>query len=932
MLDSFVAVKILDLNQIDAEQAFKRFQNEAELLNTFNHKNIVKFLSFGKSSDGLPFMVLEYLEGKTLSEILEGGVLSPSRAQEIFEQVCQGLTYAHERGVIHRDIKPSNLLVISDGEDTETVKILDFGTFRRDDMSVQQQLTQQGTLIGTPNYMSPEQCRGEKADPRSDIYALGCVMYEAVCGTPPMVAESDYAIMNNHLTTMVTKVRSKSPISQKFEAVLLRCLNKNPSERYQSAAELSTALDAVQPEASFRIPKKAIYVCAGILLLMGGVYTVKRLVQNREHEHKQNIVTTAEKRRFQGLSYYKLPLISPPKTPEDLHKNMETYYQWLKDNHIYLMHHYTKEVPTPDDAPTQIIEAYRTFTEYKRTAGKPNFGKELSKEMEAELLSKISRLSKSQYADNYTFSRERRTIYHFYRVLFALAVCNEEFEKAEKILAEAEASHGSAEAQNDFLCQSYEILSYQYLNRNYNERALQFAGKLNKLVDRIQDRGTRKYRAVINTARCYSKSNKLAEAHKVYEQGALMLLERNDRRGQLETLSNNLTILGELAFQLNQNGLFDYTIKLLSNPNCWADKNSKSDGWIRARTLLAEAYLNAGREGLAKKIFKEILPLAGADLDGAEARITIATDLIGFSLQHDNDADLQKTLLMAWPLINENNMGDFIRILHKGKQRAETDKMDQRFIEASFKLKNDSIRLPFACFLATFGHDLRGRGQTEPAVKLYEQAINEFAKIGPYYHGAIVCYYAQVLCYLNANQLDKIEPILKRAYEQDALRQAPNNEHYLLDHGQIEYWIRKGDNANARKLSAKDIAELLELIETDRKSGKSEKWKVNNLAGRCTNYLTTYDADPDASKLDKELDQLLKRVKSAVDFCGRPGLDDIEYITALSNFYAKAAVVKRKAGNSPAALALFKQAYDLLTDSPDFTDMRLNLKKELGLH
>lgn len=935
LLDSYVAVKILDLNQADAEQALKRFQNEAELLNSFNNKNIVKFLSFGKSPEGLPFMVLEHLEGKTLAEILNLGTLSPSRAQDIFEQVCQGLTYAHERGVIHRDIKPSNLMILKeDSEGNEIVKILDFGTFRRDDVSVQQQLTQQGSLIGTPNYMSPEQCRGEKADARSDIYALGCVMYEALCGAPPMVAESDYAIMNNHLTTAITKVKSKDPISQNFEAVLVKCMQKNPEERFSSAAELLQALEAVsRPEGSFRVPKNAIVLLVAVFLVLAAVFLVKQGIKYMQDESRKQTGNVVNKKPpLQGLPLAKLSLISPPTNAADLKHNLQLAYDWLDQNHSYLMHHYSKDIFSPDDAPNQIIEGYKLMSSYRRVLKEPHFGEDLQKKIEDETRKKISLLKKSSVSDGHFLRKERRNIYHYYKILLAIALLDSQSDKAAEILADAEATERTAEAHNEFLANSYQLMIEHYLSLNKIDAAELVGRKLSKLVARVSDNGLTKFKADLSLSKIAFAKKDLPEARRLSEGIVKNLFAQ--RSMNIEIFADSLENLSLVAFNLNTLGLYKSTIDLLSPPALWRGKPPTSSGWLNSKFLLAQAYSREGKNSEAKKIYSQIIPIAKANNESGPFILTlIAAEQMGNSVLHDDDAALKKNLHDGWRLVSLAHIDD----LGNGLKLVFGDKPEdypkyKRFIDASSKLEDNDkdVSLAMGVYFATKAHDLRGHSRHQEAIALYEDAIKEFARAQPYYHGAIICYYGEALVYLNSGQLDKVDAVLKRAAIPDSLRKEPNAEHYCLEHARIEVLLRQGKHQQARKEAKRVLAELQALINDDRRVGKPVEWKVTHFIGRTTSLLQSYENEPISPAFMAELAQVMRSAEANMDFVGPP-VDNVEYFIAKSNFYAMCAIHFRRAGQIEKAIALFRKAYDTLPDRVEYKSMRENLEKELGL-
>ncbi|MBX9724696.1 MAG: serine/threonine protein kinase, partial [Candidatus Obscuribacterales bacterium] len=254
LLDQLVAIKVLHSVHSDSQQSQQRFQKEATVLNSFTHPNIVRFFSFGSTDDGRNFMVLEFLEGKTLAEILkEKEALSMTEAMPIFKDICKGLSYAHEHDVIHRDLKPGNVINVSGENDKTLSKILDFGVVKttREDLS----MTKTGTLIGSANYMSPEQCSSKEIGKSTDIYSMGCLMYETLVGAAPMQAETDLLTMSNHLNKTVKYVPAKHGISRELERIILRCLEKDSKKRYSNSSELLSALEAADGTPIAKAPK-----------------------------------------------------------------------------------------------------------------------------------------------------------------------------------------------------------------------------------------------------------------------------------------------------------------------------------------------------------------------------------------------------------------------------------------------------------------------------------------------------------------------------------------------------------------------------------------------------------------------------------------------------------------------------------------------------
>lgn len=185
---------------------------------------------------------MDYVEGKTLSAtLLEEGALTAERACRLIAQVCDGLHEAHSKGVVHRDIKPGNIILTTDSTGAEMAKIVDFGIAKvigRDDT---QNLTQTGEVFGTPLYMSPEQCLGQKVDARSDLYSLGCVLYECLSGKPPFEGSSSLETIMMHVNGALPAFDDKV-ISVQLKSVVLKSLSKKPQERFQSASDLTEAL------------------------------------------------------------------------------------------------------------------------------------------------------------------------------------------------------------------------------------------------------------------------------------------------------------------------------------------------------------------------------------------------------------------------------------------------------------------------------------------------------------------------------------------------------------------------------------------------------------------------------------------------------------------------------------------------------------------
>ena len=268
------AVKVMHNHLQDNETNIKRFEREAEVALDLDHENIISVCRFGLTEKHEPFIIMEFLKGESLDELIQhSGVVPVDLFYHLFLQICRGLSYSHSKGVVHRDIKPSNIMIVDGDDGTELVKIVDFGIARvcsktgvvcpttsnmlkalcktsagltdeqKDEL---QRLTQPGEIFGSPLYMSPEQCQGEEADCRSEVYSLGCMMFEALTGKPPLKG-------TNAMDTLILRINEDAPLintvdpelkfPEALEKVVAKALARYPNQRYQEVHELTAALE-----------------------------------------------------------------------------------------------------------------------------------------------------------------------------------------------------------------------------------------------------------------------------------------------------------------------------------------------------------------------------------------------------------------------------------------------------------------------------------------------------------------------------------------------------------------------------------------------------------------------------------------------------------------------------------------------------------------
>ena len=246
LIEKKVALKILGEDFARKADLVARFMQEAKAASRIGHENIVDISDFGQTASGSVFFAMEHLEGSDLATaIREDGPMAFSRVLPIVQQICRALAAAHGKGIIHRDMKPENVFIITKNGKPDFVKILDFGIAKMSALDEpNERLTRTGMIFGTPEYMSPEQARGDRPDHRVDVYALGCIIYEMLTGDVPFHAETFMGVLTKHMFETPEPLGTHVPVPSDVEALVMRALAKNRDERFQSMRELADALTA----------------------------------------------------------------------------------------------------------------------------------------------------------------------------------------------------------------------------------------------------------------------------------------------------------------------------------------------------------------------------------------------------------------------------------------------------------------------------------------------------------------------------------------------------------------------------------------------------------------------------------------------------------------------------------------------------------------
>jgi eukaryotic-like serine/threonine-protein kinase len=240
-LNKDVAVKVLKSSASSSREGLVRFQREARATSAVSHVGIVGILDFGLAPDGRAYLVMDYLKGESISSLIDRkGPLGLPHVIALTSQICEALSAAHNAGIVHRDLKPSNIMLVNNGDGTAEAKLVDFGLAKiiEEDSHLSLKLTKTGECFGSPLYMSPEQCMGKKIDHRTDIYALGAILYELLCGYPPIMGNNVADTLRRQCMDRPAPLPSDLNVPSEVKQIIYKCLQKDPNWRPQSAMEV----------------------------------------------------------------------------------------------------------------------------------------------------------------------------------------------------------------------------------------------------------------------------------------------------------------------------------------------------------------------------------------------------------------------------------------------------------------------------------------------------------------------------------------------------------------------------------------------------------------------------------------------------------------------------------------------------------------------
>lgn len=338
VLEKVFAIKLVKPELLKDNIAMKRFEQEAQGAISLTHPNLVSVYGHKLTASGQPFLLMDYHPGSNLADVIsQHGKIAPEEAVDLFAHLSDALMHAHAKGIIHRDLKPSNIIIQQNEMGKLDPKIVDFGISKILSSNVTTMgFTKEQQVFGTPHYMSPEMCRGEKLDARSDVYSLGCLMFEVVEGRPPYQMENPFQTLMQHVSGDLPKFAQPSTVPAPLQGIILKCLAKDPSHRYQSMEHLrrdlerfkqGQKLEFAKPHKAFKIEPKQLAIAGGALACFGTGVLLMSIFQggNRgamlpvftSQSFAPAVITNTSTNSGSDLLTWKLP-VADPNNPESL--------------------------------------------------------------------------------------------------------------------------------------------------------------------------------------------------------------------------------------------------------------------------------------------------------------------------------------------------------------------------------------------------------------------------------------------------------------------------------------------------------------------------------------------------------------------------------------------------------------------------------------
>lgn len=332
LLQKDIALKVLCGFGSTNESRIRRFHQEAKTISLLSHPHIVKVLAFGELDDGQPFIALELLDGITLADkIKNNGPLGLAEFNNIFLQLLEALSYAHQARVLHRDLKPENIVLLSGDNDSLEAKLADFGIAKilEEDAQIGESTTS-SIFRGTAAYMSPEQCRKEQLDFRSDVYSIACVMYEALSGKPPFSGETNLELMYKQSNAQAAKLSDIAAVPASYSKMVERCLAKDPNQRFASIDELRNCLKQLSPSESEREKpesRSVVLIAMSAVLVLGVLFAAMLPISKHLSKYKERIIIQANESKPSPNLFYEA-LIKGGKEAID-HRDTLELQQWI---------------------------------------------------------------------------------------------------------------------------------------------------------------------------------------------------------------------------------------------------------------------------------------------------------------------------------------------------------------------------------------------------------------------------------------------------------------------------------------------------------------------------------------------------------------------------------------------------------------------------